>query len=359
MSMHLGIVGPSLSGKSSLLMAATGVELPTGQGARRAVVKVPDDRLQALAEIVKPKKITPAEVDYLDWGGLATDSAQGADLESKVPAELRQSDALAAVIRDFKSEVVPHPKGSVDAARDIEDLQLALILADLATVETRLTRLERTLKVKKDVQLEAEQAALVACRAQLENEKPLRELDLSEHELKLLRGFGLLSAKPLLFVLNIDEARVDEAAAIEASWQSKLSGAKCGVIALCAQIEKEIARLDDDERQAFLEDLKIAEPALGRMIRKSYALLGLISYFTAGDPEVRAWTIPRGARAVEAADVIHSDIARGFIRAEVVAYDDYVEKRGVAGAKQAGRFRLEGKDYVVQDGDVIYFRFNV
>jgi hypothetical protein len=357
--MHLGIVGPSQSGKSALFAAATGIDAPAGQGAHRAVVKVPDARLAALADIVKPKKITPAEVEYLDWGGLATDSASGADLESKIPAELRQSDALIAVIRDFASDVVPHPKGSVNAARDVEDLELALILADLATVETRLDRLERTLKVKKDAQLEAERSALQSCRAQLEAEKPLRDLDLPDHDWRLLRGFGLLSAKPLLLVINIDEDRARDGARIEAEWQARRTGSRSGVIVLSAEIEKEIAQLPDDERSAFLQDLGIVEPALGRMIRKSYELLGLISYFTAGDPEVRAWTIPRGARAVEAADVIHSDIARGFIRAEVVAYHDYVERGGTAGAKHAGKFRLEGKDYVVQDGDVIYFRFNV
>lgn len=357
--MHLGIVGPAMSGKSTLFSAATGVEAAPGQGAHRAIVRVPDSRLGVLADMVKPKKVTAAEVEYLDWGGLATDSGQAADLESKVPAELRQSDALVAVIREFASDVVPHPKGSVDPVRDLEDLQLALILADLTTVETRLERVQRTLKVKKDADSEHELDALMKCKEQLEAEKPLRDLELPPEAWKLLRGFGFLSQKPLLVVINVGEDRLGQEDEIVERCRGCLPGGKCAVLALCAQIEMEIAQLPDEEREAFLADLGIAEPALGRMIQKSYELMGLISFFTAGDPEVRAWTVPSGATAVQAADVIHSDIARGFIRAEVVAYDEYVSHGGVPGAKQAGKFRLEGKEYVVADGDVIYFRFNV
>jgi GTP-binding protein YchF len=357
--MHLGIIGPAQSGKTTLLRAATGSAPAAGHGALRAVVKVPDARLGVLAALVHPKKVTPAEVEYLDWGGVAADPSQAADLESKIPAEIRACDALVAVVRAFASDVVPHPRGSVDAGRDLGDLQTALILADLATVETRLERLERTLKVKKDQLLEAEQKTLVRCRTHLETERPLRALDLSKEELQRLRGFGFLTSKPLLVVLNLGEGDLATSAQIESEWQARLGADQTAVIALCAQIEMEIAQLEEAEKIAFLADLGIAEPALGRMIRESYRLLGLISYFTAGDPEVRAWTITNGATAVEAADVIHSDIARGFIRAEVVPYQDYVAHKGVPGAKQAGRFRLEGKDYVVCDGDVIYFRFNV
>jgi GTP-binding protein YchF len=357
--MHLGIIGPAQSGKTTLFRAATGATPTSGAGALRAVVKVPDPRLSALAELVHPRKIVPAEVEYLDWGGVATDPTQAADLESKIPAEIRACDALVAVLRAFRSDVVAHPRGSVDAPRDLSDLQTALVLADLTTVETRLERLDRTLKVKKDPVLEAEQKALARCRAHLESERPLRALDLSREEQQRLRGFGFLTVKPLLLVLNVGEEELPDAPALEADWQARLRADGCAVVALCAQIEMEIAQLADLERAAFLADMKIAEPALGRMIRASYGLLGLISYFTAGEPEVRAWTIPEGATAVEAADVIHSDIARGFIRAEVIPYADYIAHRGVAGAKHAGRFRLEGKDYVVRDGDVIYFRFNV
>jgi hypothetical protein len=357
--MHLGIVGPAMSGKSTLFAAATGMRTVSGQGAHRAVVKVPDPRLHELAKIVEPKKVTPAEVDYLDWGGLATDSSQAADLESKVPPELRQSDALVAVIRAFESDLVPHPRGAVDPKRDLGDLQLALAMADLLTVETRLDRLERTLKVKKDPALETERQALLKCKNQLEAEKPLRELELPSAELRPLRGFGFLSAKPLLAAFNIGEAQIGHEAEVLNQCAGDRTGTRSASLALCAQIEMEIAQLPDNERQAFLNDLGIAEPALGRMIRKSYELLGLISFFTAGEPEVRAWTIPNHATAVEAADVIHSDIARGFIRAEVVPYAEYIAHQGVAGAKQAGKFRLEGKEYVVKDGDVIYFRFNV
>lgn len=323
------------------------------------MVKVPDARLHELAALVHPKKVTPAEVEYLDWGGVAADPSQAADMESKIPVEIRSCDALVAVVRAFANESVAHPRGTVDAVRDYSDLQMALILADLTTVETRLERLERTLKVKKDQLLEAEQKALFRCREALEQELPLRTVDLSREERQRLRGFGFLTIKPLLVVINVGEEQVSDIAAIESEWQTRLGAASSTVVVLCAQIEMEIAQLAESERQAFLADLGIAEPALGRMIRASYGLLGLISYFTAGDPEVRAWTIPEGASAVEAADVIHSDIARGFIRAEVIPYADYVANKGVAGAKQAGRFRLEGKDYVVRNGDVIYFRFNV
>jgi GTP-binding protein YchF len=355
---HLGIVGPAASGKSTLFAAATGLTQDLGHGAHRAVVKVPDDRVAPLAEMAQPKKVTHAEIEYLDYG-LAADSAHAADLEAKTPAELRASDALVAVIRAFESDVVAHPKGSIDPERDLEDLRLALILADLATVEKRIERIERTLKVKKDQALATERALLVTCREQLEGEKPLRELEATAEEMKRLKGFEFLSAKPLLVVVNIGEAQIGEAPELETHWRTILPRSRCALIALCAQIEMEIAQLEDAEREVFLADLGIAEPALGRLIRASYDLLGLISFFTVGDPEVRAWTIPSGATALDAADQIHSDIARGFIRAEVVTHPDYVAHGGVAGAKQAGKFRLEGKDYIVRDGDVIYFRFNV
>lgn len=355
--MHLGIIGPAQSGKSTLFGAATGSSLELGHGAHRAIVKVPDSRLDTLAEMEKPKKVTPAEVEYLDWGGVSVDPANASEMESKIPAEIRASDALVVVIRAFESDVVAHPRGSVDPQRDLDDLQLALVLADLSTVERRLTKLERTLKVKKDTNLDAERVVLVLCREQLEAEKPIREMELKAEQWKKLRGFELISAKPLLIVVNASES--DDISALETLWQSRVPQTKCKAIALSAQIEMEIAQLEQDEQQAFMADLGIKEPALARMIRASYELMGRISYFTAGEPEVRAWTIPIGATAVEAADVIHSDIARGFIRAEVVAYDHYVNLKGIPGAKQAGKFRLEGKEYVVSDGDVIYFRFNV
>ena len=272
---------------------------------------------------------------------------------------MRQSDALVAVIREFESDVVPHPKGSVDPVRDLEDLQLALVLADLTTMEKRLDRLQRTLKVKKDVESEHERDALLKCKEHLEAERPLRDLDLAPEAWKLLRGFGFLSQKPLLVVINVGEGRVGQEAEILERCRACVTGANTTLIAFCAQIEMEIAQLPDEEREGFLADMGIAEPALGRMIQKSYELMGLISFFTAGEPEVRAWTVPNGATAVQSADVIHSDIARGFIRAEVVAYDEYVAHGGIPGSKQAGKFRLEGKEYVVADGDVIYFRFNV
>jgi hypothetical protein len=357
--MHLGIIGPAQSGKSTLFAAATGQPARLGHGAHRALILVPDDRLGALAKIENPRKIVPAEVDYLDWGGVAADPTTAAEMESKIPAEIRDCDALVVVVRAFESDVVAHPRGTVDAAHDLEDSNLALVLADLATVENRLSRVERTLKVKKDTELEAERTALERWKTQLESEQPIRDLDLSDQEWKRLRGFGLLTAKPLLVVVNLGEDQIGDAERIEAEWQAKLGPGRSSIIALCAQIEMEIGQLGDDERGAFLTDMGIAEPALGRMIRASYGLLGLLSFFTAAEPEVRAWTITEGQTAVEAARVIHSDIARGFIRAEVIPYDDYVEHRGVPGAKQAGKFRLEGKDYIVRDGDVIYFRFNV
>jgi GTP-binding protein YchF len=323
------------------------------------MVKVPDPRLDKLAVMVKPRRVTHADVDYLDWGGVDTDPALAADLEAKVPGELRASDALVAVIRAFASDVVPHPRGSVDPQRDLADLQLALALADLTTVETRLGRIEHTLKVKKEPELQLERTVLEKCRTHLEQERPLREIELSREDARRIRGFELLSAKPLLVVINISESDIGAAGDKEQAMQAHLSGVQTTVIALSAQIEMEIAQLADAERKAFLEALGITEPALDRMIRASYRLLGLVSFFTATEPEARAWTVPEGTRAVEAAEAIHSDIARGFIRAEVVPYPDYVEHGGMQGAKQAGKFRLEGKDYVVQDGDVIYFRFNV
>ncbi|MBI3932526.1 MAG: redox-regulated ATPase YchF [Acidobacteria bacterium] len=358
--MKVGIVGVGSSGKSTLfgLLTGTAAAPPSGRPeARVGVARVPDRRVDRLSEMYQPKKKTHAAVEYVDVPGVAKGS--GAALVD-LPA-LRGIDALVHVVRAFDSDVAPHPDGSVDALRDAKMLELELILADLGTVERRLERLDAAIKKANRAEDVAERATFLRMREHLEAERPLRELDVSEEERRRLRGYALLSEKPMLLVVNMAEDRVRESESFVAS--SGLSGfaARPG-LALCpvaAPIEAEIAHLPPEDARAFLADLGLAEPGLDRVIRTSYALLGLLSFLTAGEDECRAWTIRKGTKAQQAAGTIHSDIERGFIRAEVVAFDDLVAAGSLAACRERGTLRLEGKDYVVRDGDVINFRFNV
>jgi hypothetical protein len=358
--MKAGILGLSLAGKSTLFQLLTGTPAAPPGGrpeARVGVARVPDPRVDRLAEIFRPKKRTLATVEYVDVPGVA--KGEGSALVD-LPA-LRGVDVLVHVVRAFESETAPHPEGSVDPLRDATVLDLELILADLGTVERRIERLEANIKKARKAEDEAERALFLRLQQTLEAERPLREMGLTDDEVRRLRGYALLSVKPVLVVANLGEADIREATAYLD--RAGLTGfARKPQVALCAvsaPIEAEMAALSLEDAQAFRDDLSLAEPGLERVIRSTYELLGLLSFLTAGEDECRAWTVRRGTRAPEAAGTIHSDIERGFIRAQVIAFEDLVAAGGVAACRERGTLRLEGREYEVRDGDVIEFKFNV
>jgi GTP-binding protein YchF len=319
-------------------------------------VKVPDPRLEVLARMFNPKKVTYADVQYIDIGGLSSGARESGGLPPVVLNYISGADALLHVVRAFQDERVPHPDSSVDVQRDIEAVDLELAFSDLAIIERRLARLNAEIGKMSAKERESrliERDALVRIQSALESGTPIRDIDLSSEEERLLRGYQFLTAKPLLLAINIGEDQLTNPPTI------RYDHRRSGVATLCGKIEAELAQLDDDEARAFMDDLGITEPARNRVIELSYDLLGLISFLTAGPDEVRAWTIRRGTPAVEAAGVIHSDIQRGFIRAEVVAYDDLVRAGSMAEARKHGHVRMEGKQYIVQDGDVCHFLFNI
>jgi GTP-binding protein YchF len=357
--MKVGIIGLTASGKSTLFQLLTGQGAPTSgrPEARLGIARVPDPRIDRLAEMYKPKKKTEATVEYVDVPGVA--KGEGAALVD-LPA-LRGVDALLHVVRGFESDVAPHPDGSVDPLRDAKMLELELILADLGAVEKRLERLEANIKKANKADDLTERALFTKLKAALEAEQPLRHVQLQDDDARKLRNYAFLSSKPLLLVANLGEAQMRQAASyLESSGlQAFAAGPGLGLCAVSAPIEAELGQLGAEDAQAFRDDLGLHEPGLDRVIRSSYELLGLISFLTAGEDECRAWTIRRGTRAQQAAGEIHSDIERGFIRAEVVAFDDLMAAGSTAACRDKGTLRLEGKEYVVKDGDVINFRFNV
>jgi len=354
---QLGILGLPKSGKTTLFNTLTASHQATDKYSSSSqtnmgMATVRDTRLETLRDLFNPKRYVPATVQYVDIPGMKRgESAESLDL-----AKLKTVDALVHVVRAFEDPEILHPEGSVDPARDVDTLDLELILADHTIVEKRLERLDKATKrgLTPEEVRERQILADVVMPA-LEAEKPLREVELHPDDEKRLRGFQLLSAMPLLQVINVDEAR---AAQSPESLGIKVRPA-VRAVTVSAPIEQEISALPPEEQKEFLSDLGLTAPSLDRVTRASYDLLGVISFFTVGEDEVRAWTIRRGTKAREAAGTIHSDIERGFIRAEVVAYDDLIRLKTMAAVRDAGLFRLEGKEYVVKDGDVVHFRFNV
>ena len=353
--MQTGIIGLPQVGKTTLfrILTKAHVDAKGGQQSTHVgVAKVPEARLGELAKLYNPKKITYANVQYVDMAGVQKERMR----ESL--ASLRDVDAIAHVIRVFDDPSVPHSEGSIDPLRDATNLDLELILSDHEQITKRLERVEKDLKKQKNPALELEKGVLEKCKAHLEAEKPLRELPLTPEERKPISGFLFLSQRPMLYVLNLgDDEAADLDKAIEKHKLAALQGRpNTAVVAVCGRLEAELAEMEDKEAAELLASYGLKEPGLNRLIRATYDLMGFISFFTAGEPEVRAWTIRRGASAVKAAGEIHSDIEKGFIRAEVVRCEDLLAAGSIHAAKEKGQVRLEGKEYIVQEGDVILFR---
>ncbi len=361
--MQIGIVGLPFSGKSTLfdtLLVHKSIDESRKfkTESERGIVKVPDDRLDQLTKMFNPQKQINATIEYLKIPGIDKEDHRGSGLPAQFLSSVKYVDTILLMVRNFENELYPHPMDTIDVQRDINYINSEFLLNDLSIVETRIEKLEKLVMKTQNEKDKRELKVLHNCREYLENEKPLRELKLDDQEEFLIRGFQFLTIKPLLYVINIEENDIKKSEQIITDIGDLITpGTK--VTALSAEIEKEISQLDKEDANVFLEDLNITEPATAKLIRVSYELMGLQSFFTVGEDECRSWTISKNTIAQKAAGVIHSDMEKGFIRAEVVSFNDFIKYGSLNACKEKGVLRLEGKDYIVSDGDIIGIRFNV